>query len=148
MDKDNQDIEDAIDEAGFGAVEKNEDSEGIGNEASNSVNIRVYIDRFGVQFTHRRNSVMGVIKTAKLVIKTAMENGWKPSWKNDSSDLSDTPTAPEQTFGIGTPASGMTKLCPLHGVTMEQKYSKAKGKMYFAHYDMNHKPCFGKGFMS
>lgn len=150
-----KDIIDVLEESGFGSAETPEASENIGNEAANSVNIRVYIDGFGVQFTHRRNTAMGVIKIVKRVIETAKENGWKTSWKDDESDPSENTG---QTFGTGIPkgpslppitgTSSLTRMCPMHGLTMEQKYSKAKAKFYFAHYDENHKPCFGKGYMT
>lgn len=139
------DPDEILEEVGFGAADPPEGSEDTGNEAANSGNIRVYIDGFSTQLTFRRNTAMGVIKVAKRIVEMAKENGWKTSWKNDDSDGSD---ASGPAYGTGIPPTTVGKMCPIHHVAMEHKYSKAKGKYYDAHYNEDRKPCFGHGYMT
>lgn len=139
-----KEIDEILDEVGFGQADPPEGSEDTGAEAANSGNVRVYINGYSAQLTFRRNTAMGVIKVVKRVVQLAEENGWKTSWKEDESPT--TPTTPN--YGSGKPAV-LGKLCPVHAVPMVNRMSKTKGKPYWVHFDpATNKPCFGKGYMA
>ena len=49
-------------------------------EAPASVNVKVWIDDYGVMLTMRGQKVSDIVKQLEYIIDTAKKKGWKPTW--------------------------------------------------------------------
>jgi hypothetical protein len=109
-------IDEILDEAKISTVSS--ESEGL-PESPNSVNIKVWIKGYGVQFTMRDNKMNNVVKKVEYIIGLAEEKGWKSTWDTN---------VPK----TGNTVSQGGGLCGIHGTPMvfKEGVSKKTGKPY------------------
>lgn len=95
-------------------------------ESPASVNLRVYIDGFAVQFTARGNQIAPLTTWVENAIKSGKALGWKPSWKDEPTQ----PAKPtEYIQKIGSPIEN--PMCPIHNEKMFKK--SGQYGTYFSH---------------
>lgn len=84
-------------------------------EAPASVNVKVWIDDYGVMLTMRGQKVSDIVKQLEYIIDTAKKKGWKPTW-----DKGEQPKAtPKRTYKK-PPADPDAPFCPTHNRPMRK----------------------------
>lgn len=121
MKQEEQEIKEFLDKE-FGDGE--ETSKPTHSEAPASVNIKVWIEGYGVMFTFRANDKYKVIDEVSDLVLVAKKKGWKTSWNTDEPVTSTTaPTyhQPARSANPPTPQpQGSTPVCRIHGRPMRE----------------------------
>jgi hypothetical protein len=87
-------------------------------ESPASVNVKFWIDDYGVMLTMRSYKVADVVEQLEYVIKLAKKKGWKPTWDKEKSNV-----PPKKTYTprkTSTPADPDAPFCPVHNRPMKK----------------------------
>ena len=104
-------------------IEEEKEKENL-PESPASINIKFWVDDFGVLLTMRAVRVSTLVKQLEDILKIAKEKGWKPSWVKEPTvhqTSTQTPSVsvyqhPQGVSGVG---QGTTlPLCPVHNRSM------------------------------
>lgn len=111
--QDSQDIDDVLDEVeNSGANGRSETSL---PEAPASINIKFWVEDFGVLLTMRSDKVSDVIKQMEYVLDLAKKRGWKSTWEKIPPAPVTAGTTPPQS----ATATGTAPYCSVHGRPMK-----------------------------
>jgi len=110
-------VKDAFEEEIQAAIEEEKAEKETLPEAPASLNVKFWIEDYGVMLTMRGTKVSTLVEQLEKIITIAKEKGWKPTWAKDNGQIPLKTVPPFESGSVGT----LPPACPVHKTPMTWK---------------------------